>query len=401
MNASLRITALVLVLCAVSATGQDTETLLFGSLQTMYFNQKSNVTLNSDLHQGILEISEDRSTFAVQQMDLFLRKEIDEHFTAFVDLEFQLNYSSNNRWGSMSLQEAWLNYAASDAFNVKVGMLYPAFNNLNEIKNRLALLPYVFRPGVYERLLSTLYLSEDFLPEHAFVQLSGAIPVRQFFFDYAAYIGNSESSYISYADRNGNPVNDKNTQFEFLTGVDPNNVDLKLFGGRIGLRSRMENFKVGLSLTHDYDNYNDTTRIPRAYDGPRLPLMGDASRIRFGGDLSGRIGPISFESEFIKVFYNYEPAKRNDINLDLLFYYTMLGWHVTDRLFLYGTYEGGNATFGEEWERRSVTAGASYRITDAISAKAQYIRFRQYLDDALKLDDVVIKFVFLGFSIVL
>ncbi|PLX23921.1 MAG: hypothetical protein C0600_13970 [Ignavibacteria bacterium] len=393
--------ALLLILLSITAMGQDSETLLFGSLQTMFFNQKSNVTLSAPLSTGAMNISEERSTFAVQQMDLFLRKDIGESFSAFVDLEFQLNYSSNNRWGSMSLQEAWLNYEPTDAFSVKVGMLYPAFNNLNEVKNRLALLPYVFRPGVYERLLSSLYMSENFVPEHAFVQISGAVPVEQFFFDYAAYVGNAESSYISYSDSYGSPVNDLDTKFEFLSGVDPNSFDVKLFGGRLGLRSRTENFKAGFSLTHDYDNLNDTTQFPQMYTGPRAPLIGDASRVRLGADLSGRIGPVNFESEVIKVLYDHEPAERRDIELDLLFYYTMLGYHVTDRLFLYGSYEGGNSTFDEKWKRNTVTAGASYRISAAVAAKAQYITYRQFRDEALRLDEVVIKFVFLGFSIVL
>jgi len=391
-----------LFLCtSAQLRAQSDETSLFGSLQLIFFNQKSHMMFTQVPPGENPQLNEERSSFAIQQMDLFLQKHIGEDFTAFVDLEYQLNYSSEHRWGSFSIQEAWLHYALSDEFGFKIGMLYPAFNNLNEIKNRLALLPYIFRPGIYERLLSRLFLSEDYLPERAFVQLHGGIPLGEVFFDYAVYTGNAEGSYISHPDENGAPVNDHNSNFEFITGVDPTEFNLKLFGGRIGIRARDEQFKAGVSLTHDYDNLRDTTRYPQIYEGPRAPLRGDARRMRLGGDVSGRVGPVRFEAEAIKVFYDYDAAERIGVDLDLDFFYAMAGYSFTDALFVYGSYEGGSAVFGERWTHRTVTGGAAYQINDFVTAKAQYIVYKQFLDESLHIDEATIRFVFLGLSLVL
>ena len=42
--------------------------------------------------------------------------------------------------GSTKLEEVWVKYRADRRFNLKMGMLIPIFNNLNEINNRTALL---------------------------------------------------------------------------------------------------------------------------------------------------------------------------------------------------------------------------------------------------------------------
>ena len=398
---------LIIFVCLCSAAtapvlhAQAGETSMFGSLQVVFFQQESRALLGGPVTMGSNEITEARSSFAVQQLDLFLQKPIDECFNAFIDIEYKLNYASDHRWGSLSLQEAWLNFAPSDLFNVKAGLLYPAFNNLNEIKNRLALLPYVLRPGVYERLLSSVYMSEDYLPERAYLQFHGAIPHGDVFWDYALYVGNSEGAYISRIGEDGQPENDLNSSFEFLTGVDPTEFNMKLFGGRIGLRARDEQFKAGLSITHDYDNFRDTTRMPSIYNGPRTPLAGDAARVRLGVDVSGKIGPVHFESEVIKVLYDYQPAVEMDVELDHLFYYSMLGYAVDDRLFLYGSYEGGTDTFDSEAVHYTVGGGAAYSFSDVITAKAQYMVFHQRIQHLGHEDKMTLRFLFLGFSIVL
>lgn len=389
------------LLLPAAAASQSGETSLFGSLQTVFFNQKSHMTFGRLQPWGGTEYREERSTFAVQQFDIFLQKPIGESFNVFVDLEYQLNYASDRRWGSLSLQEAWLNYTPMDEINLKVGMLYPAFNNLNEIKNRLALLPYIFRPGPYERLLQDVFLSESYLPEHAFVQLHGAIPHGDIFWDYALYVGNAEASYISRRGSDGQPVNDLNKSFEFLSGVDPTEFNMKLFGGRLGIRARGESFKAGISLTHDYDNMRDTTRYPHIYEGIRTPLVGDAPRVRIGADWSGSVGDVRFESELIRVLYDHDPADRLDVDLDQFFYYGMIGYGFTDRLFLYGSFQAGKDVFGSESRNETVTAGAAYRISPDVTGKAQYILYRNEVDHDGHTDKLSIRFVFLGFSIVL
>jgi len=402
--------ATLLITCANTQrlSAQSDEGLqIFGSMQTVFFHQESELTIEGE---GLSPWSgtETRNSFAMQQLDLFLRKEMGDDFTAFVDLEFQLNYSSEARWGSLSLQEAWMNYHVSDAFNVKTGLLFPAFNRLNEIKNRLALLPYLFRPLIYERLLSQKFYAEDFVPEHAFIQLYGSIPIGDFFADYAVYTGNAEASYITRQDSRGGIETDINPNFEFLSGVDPTEFKLKLFGGRLGLRTRDENVAFGVSMTHDYNNLRDTTRYP-SYTlsrSARQLLGSDAPRIRIGADLAFRHGPLFFETELIKVLYDYERAERLKLEIEQSFAHGMVGYDIFPALTAYVSVQWGDYTFGIDSDYYVYSFGSAYRVNDAITAKAQLIMYEEgYEEEGVTESafshDVTIKFVFLGFSILL
>ncbi|MCZ7555321.1 MAG: hypothetical protein M5R41_02810 [Bacteroidia bacterium] len=391
----------LLFFSAVPLSAQDGETSMFGSFQAIFFTQKSRVSVTDNNRYGKFSLSEERSSFAIQQLDIFLHREIDDEFSAFIDLEYQLNYSSEHRWGSMSVQEAWLQYAPMDEFTVKAGLLYPSFNHLNEIKNRLALLPYIFRPGVYERLLSRLYNSENYIPEHAFLQIHGAIPLSKTFIDYAVYTGNAEASYITRMGPDGALVSERNQNFEFLSGVDPTDVKLKLFGGRVGMRSRDEQIKAGISWTHDYDNLRDTLSYMPSIILPRADLVGDAPRNRLGADLSGSIGPVQFEGEYIGVFYDYEKAERLGIDMSLSFVYGMLGYWFTDQLFLYTSGEAGHGTFGESWRHTTFSVGASMKLNPSVTAKGQFIVHEQLYDKNFPSDKAVLKFVFIGLSVLL
>ncbi len=73
--------------------------------------------------------------------------------------------------------------------------MVPTFNNLNEIKNRTPLLPYIFRPFVYEASVFDLFPVNELVPEQAFLQVYGFIPAGEVKFDYAVYVGNG-SEYI-------------------------------------------------------------------------------------------------------------------------------------------------------------------------------------------------------------
>jgi len=402
----------LLLLCwpAQHAQAQiDSDLQLFGSMQTVFFHQESRIDTEIPSTGTRNSGTETRNTFALQQMDLFFRKEIGDELTAFVDLEFQLNYSSEKQWGSMSIQEAWLNYHISDAANLKLGLLFPSFNHLNEIKNRLALLPYLFRPLVYERLLSEKFYTEDFIPEHAFVQFHGALPAGNWFVDYAAYAGNAEASYVSRNTPSGGIETDLNPNFEFLGGVDPSNLKLKLFGGRIGMRSRDEMFKFGISVTHDYNNLRDSTRYPsHILSGPARRILGsDAERFRIGSDLSGRYKAFWFELEGIKVIYDYDPAERFDVELEQSFFSGVLGYDITSEITTYGSLQYGDYTFGLDSDYFVYTFGGAWRVNESVTAKAQFIAYDEQFNDVpgdnlnLISQQVTITFVFLGFSILL
>lgn len=185
----------------------------------------------------------------VQQLNLFFRKELSESFTAWVNFEVLNSYNSRQGWGNFSLEEAWVNYQYSDAFNVKVGSLIPRFAYLNEIKNRMPLLPYILRPLIYEASISAITTS-IYVPEKALVQVSGNIPVGDVTFDYAAFMGNSDKSYIASTN--------------VIAGAGSDTSKFKTFGGRLG--AKYGELRFGLSTSFDHQNDQGTINqdVPRS-----------------------------------------------------------------------------------------------------------------------------------------
>jgi len=248
---------------------------------------------------------ESRNSFLSQQLNLFFKKDFSGNFgdfTTFVNLELTANYSSNNKWGAFNLQEAWLKYNYSDALNFKFGAMIPVFNNLNEIKNRTPLFPYMFRPLVYEVYASDIVAVEDFLPEQAFFQVYGKTNISDDVqFNFAGYIGNAEKSYVA-----------QQISGIILPGLDTSK--FKTFGARVGLK--VGDFKFGISGTVDRDNknyiFNQSPINGANLSGISLnKLNGDLPRIRLGGDFSFSYNGLFFESEFISVKYNLSDEQKS------------------------------------------------------------------------------------------
>ncbi len=443
---------LLFVVSSVSAQSSDLQ--IFGYFQGYYnYFSKYNIEIpiNPYLNNGssIKTIkSEAKNSFLSQQLNLFLKKDFSGsygEFTTFVNLELTSNYSSDNFWGAFNLQEAWLKYAYSDAFNVKFGAMIPTFNNLNEIKNRTPLLSYMFRPLVYETYVNGIISSEDFIPEQAFMQIYGKTDLTESVeFNYSAFVGNAEKSYVA-----------QELSGIVLPGLDTSK--FKSVGARVGLK--FNDIKIGFSATYDRDNKNsifnqsplNSTNASGYY---YAPLSGDLPRIRLGADLSFNIGKFTFESEFIVVKYtladnqksylsNYrediqhalvntagtiqqlsgaivanpsDPANSvkilqlsqltpfaeelaNYVNqtslvgkeLDKLFYYAMLGYNVTDDLQVYGMYCYLQDKFDVRLEDKLdfYSIGATWAPLPTVSIKGQYshqnIKVRNYNLNALLL----------------
>ena len=357
-----------LLLIACLAKGQQDENLhIFGTIQPIFFIEN----WKADSPQFTAEQADfTRNTFALQQMDLFLSKQISNEIDIFVDLEFQLNYSTQKRWGDFSIQEAWLNYGVSNQFNIKAGLFFPAFNHLNELKNRLGILPYIFRPIPYERLLERVFSPEQFIPERAFVQLHGTFPNNFCLIEYALYVGNAEASYISRKSLSGEATNDVNPRAEFLSGVDPTGWKLKLYGARIGVRSRDEHsFKAGFSLTHDYDNLHDSIFSPS--------LQGDAPRFRFGLDVRGAYADFEAEMEYIHSIYDYDRFEQIGIRLENSFVSGMLGYNFMDNLFGYVSVQHGFTRHVTRVVFDTGYFGLIYHFNNSVSGKIQVISYRQ------------------------
>lgn len=353
------------------ARAQDESPLrIFGFFQNSYLHEQGN---DEEVVNGRQVLDQDftYNSFLAQQLNLFLQKDFRQHWTAFINLEFVNTFSSDRRWGSFSLEEAWVGYRPRVQFNLKLGLQVPPFNYLNEIKNRTPLLPYIFRPIVYEATYAAVIADEDYLPRQAFGQVYGAIPVRQLKVDYALYVGNSPN------------INDDD-QFG-PTGLDTSAT--LLWGGRVGLRLNDlagiwgSELRAGFSATRDQTNQfkaaSELIGLAASNDLKEVP------RTRLGVDARVQVGPVSIEGEYLGVDFDEERA-RFRLNRD--FYYLTLGVQATERLFAYVSYWDldESATVGPEAEQLDFaipTVGAAFDLNERVRLKAQgaYVDIRDEL----------------------
>jgi hypothetical protein len=321
---------------------------------------------------------------------------------------------------------------------VKAGLLIPTFNNLNEIKNRSPLLPYVFRPLAYESTIANIITLEDYVPQRAFLQIDGCIPVDQLRFDYAVYIGNSESGFI-----HGNQSS--NGYDTTIPGSDT--TAHKLLGGRVGVR--YDGIKFGVSFTDDRDfrygssigkgsfiSQNDTTpMIPNPQnpstllslyqvfgDQPASDLgsLGALKRNRIGVDFSIIKFGFTLETEYIKV--TTYPTAAQQASLDQLvagttpilaqlgqkplfnnkiektFYYGNLGYDIMNNASVYVGYSYAEESFNTYFADglQTMTFGGVIRPIDQIALKAQYQTFKLKNTDLVHVD---FQYIFLSASV--
>jgi Gram-negative porin len=316
---------------------------LFGYFQTLFAHQdiKNDISANS---------------FTIQQMNLFVQKDLAKDWTTLVNFEFLNTYSSSRLWGAFNLEEAWVRYRVGKRLNLKVGLQTPIFNSLNEINNRTPLLPYIIRPLAYETSFEENIDIEAFVPQRTFVQAYGYIPLGNFKFDYAVYFGNSP--------------NISNLNSETQSGIDTTNTFL--LGGRTGIR--FNELKAGVSVTYDkvteFKELDTLVGLPSStYD--------EMKRIRFGADLSYSFHNFSFESEIINVFYD---DNSSNIDFDKTFFYGTLSYQITDNFLAYISYwhtienEVIKGVFLPEIQTnvKVPNFGAAYDFNDRIRLKVHY-----------------------------
>jgi len=337
-----------LAICCSPAWSQttDSDLKMFGYFQVSLTHQKDLPSENAV------------NSFQVQQLNIFLQKNLTTNWTAFINFEFLNSYSSFRNWGAHNLEEAWVSYRRSNQFKLKLGLQVPPFNNLNEIKNRTPLLPYIIRPLAYESSFNEIIAIEEFVPARAFVQIYGFIPWDKAKVEHAFFIGNSPNI-------NNDPERGQ-------TGVDSTNTFL--FGGRLGLR--FLNFKAGVSATFDDLDFSfladtflaDTLNYP-------LTRLRKVPRIRLGGDFSFNVGKFSGEAEIIRVTYDDDHP---DFNVDKEFFYGTLGYSFSEKLFLYGSYWATRENYHPVTDQDIdvFNGGASFALFDSLVLKAQYARVK-------------------------
>jgi hypothetical protein len=333
-----------------------------------------------------------RTAFTIQHLNVLAAKSLSPRTSAFLNAELVNAYDSEAGFGELRIQEAWFRFRTDRRFNLRVGLLLPTFNNLNEIRNRSPLLPYILRPLPYENSLAQVSEAAAFAPQRAYVDVSGSLPATdKLTFDYAAHLGTAEEEF-------GTRV---------LSGTTPAGLDTTSFfstGGRIGVR--YDELKLGVSATYDHENVG--IGVPAALV-PALPLLQGAGinvsptgvqtvpRVRLGADFSGAYRAFFFESEFIAVDLNLEddeqalldllsegapaagiaaPAPFLSNDFDRTFYYGLAGFNFfDDRFYVYGTYNSvdGGPTNNVRGRIGYLSAGAGYRPVFGVTLKAQYV----------------------------
>ena len=300
------------------------------------------------------DTEDEQNSFLLQQLNVFVQKPLAPRWTSFVNFEMVNSYSSFRRWGAFNLEEAWLKYRHGKELNLKFGLQIPIFNNLNEIKNRTPLLPYIIRPLVYESSFNETISLDEFVPSRAFVQGYGFIPRGAAKLDYAIYLGNSPN------------IND--VPHEQQTGVDTTGT--VLIGGRLGVRhqARRGDIKLGVSLTHDHINglQDEASRI-----GYSPADLEEVRRIRLGLDFSAHFDDFSLESETIRVKYDDDIP---EFHASLRFHYVTLGYQPTEDLTTYVSYwyEKERLSTRGRGRLKVPNIGAAYNLNDRVTVKVQF-----------------------------
>jgi hypothetical protein len=334
------------------AQGSSSELDVFGYFQSVFDHSSDETTI-----MRLPAVTGSRNTFILQQANIFFRKQFDPHFTAFVSLEFTNTYASTRKWGTFRIEEGWVRYEPYESFSVKAGLLVPVFNNLNEIKNRMPLLPYITRPFIYEAAAEGVGSLDDFTPASAFLQIQGTVHCQDVLADYAVYVGNGDPTFTNSGE--------EGVQYS-IGGTDT--TTFKLIGARVGMR--WGKVKAGFSVTSDKAN--------RKAIG-----IGPVHRLRFGADLSCQIGPVSLESELISTkeymddrqTFIYNTVARMDPRLGKepinFFAYGVLSYDISESFYAYGGLEYLDS------HRNSLTrgymAGGGYRPIDEVVVKLQYL----------------------------
>ena len=309
-------------------------------------------TQNSFQHNDDNESDRTENSFALQQLNLFLRKPLSKRWTSFVSFEMVNNYSSFRHHGAFNLEEAWVKYRFGKRLNLKIGLQIPIFNNFNEIKNRTPLMPYVIRPLVYETSFQEIISLEEFVPERAFVQAYGYVPAGPAKIDYAAYLGNSPNV-------NDDPLRDQ-------TGLDT--TATVLVGGRVGVR--YGEVKLGLSATHDRTNNLQEFASEVGYSARDLK---EVRRVRIGSDFSVYFKDTTIEAESILVRFDDDLA---DFKASLEFYFATVSYRYSEQLLGYLSYwyEEDSLTNLGVGRIKVPNLGVAYYLNDRIVAKGQYAR---------------------------
>jgi hypothetical protein len=185
---------------------------------------------------GLLNEGRNSLTFKNQTLNIFLAKDLGEDFRALINTEYLNNVNTSEGMGTIKLEEAWVAWQPSDLMRLRLGKQIPIFNSFNEIKNKMVLHPYMFRPVMYEASLENDNLDlKSWVPREAYVQIDGNYYIDDHEFQYALYWGNSDLVQKDFSAADTSKYHS--------------------FGGRLGYANSEYGIKMGVSGTIDREAF--------------------------------------------------------------------------------------------------------------------------------------------------
>ena len=349
----------ITIFIALLSLNAQSDLNIFGYFQTSAFFIDETTSIPA-LPPAFYSPDNSRNEFKMQQLNIFFQKDLGSSFSMWINLEFVNDFSTNKFWGTFQVEEAWVNYEHNDLINFKMGLFIPSFNRFNEIKNRMPLIPYIYRPIIYEIMFKDVVVSHRFAPDRGFFDFYG----RHYLTDdlvtnYSFYLGQSDESFFV------------SKQFDFSMPTGTDSTTHFLVGGRVGFE--YDFIRVGASGTVDKQKVLGTN-IRRAGDMNEYIV----DRKRLGFDLSFSYEGLFLEAEYVKVFYEHDTLS---LNTDLMFYYATLGYDFGEELTFYGSYSLLEDKGSQYFEKgmRNYSGGIVYRPNATITFKFQYARF--FMDD--------------------
>lgn len=395
----------VLLLTNESAFGQsdNDELYIFGFSQVLLNARNTNLTLyESESLPVTLNAKTNANSFALHQVNLFFQKSINQNTVFFLNMEATGSYSTKTPSGNFEIPEGWISFQLTDQLNLKTGLLLPRFNNLNEIQNRLPLFPYMIRPLVYENYFTNILDPEDYLPDNAYVQLSGFRNIStEFNLDYAFYVGNAEESFLSNI-----PAGSLGSEEESTALYQGENLNTQLlYGGRVGIENRLQTLKFGVSFTFDEDNKKASRNPNVLISDLVLPDLGEITRYRVGFDLAFTYKKWVSETEYIAVLHDHSDIHKisafRQVNLNKFFLVSNLMYNFNEKLYVFGyqSFLKENQSLflapNPPHKYYIYSLGAGWKINDVTVFKIQSMYAHTGFNDFI---DVKLRFITFGIS---
>lgn len=330
-----------LVLCmAQSALAQDDEFKL-----NIFGNVTSNFYAFTKNNEPYLQNGNLKSTFLLQQANLYLSGNVSSDWKYFVEFTFQAESGPSNQI-MFHAHQAWVEYRPSDEFGLRIGRALCPFGLFNALHSRPALYWMVFRPLPYEETGLTSDEVDGMRSEfNNGIMVSGALPIASGVkLDYNVYTGNTE--------------NVNGLQYDLST--------TKKFGGRVAIRT--ENITIGISPA-----FNNISAVDDVAQRNSFLLAFDAT-IKFGNfTLISEYVNASRKFSALPGTTGYNP--RNYIENTDQFMFASLGYELNEKWLVFTGFESfwtNNPTSSYlNKAQTSVDVGVNFRATDRVLLKAE------------------------------